>query len=405
MPDNDDLVAETPAHGAIIPSDELAYRLRQQQLVADFGYYALKTEALPALLQEATRVAAEGLNVKFAKVLEHRRHERGFLMVAGVGWRDGLVGIATVGDDLESPAGYAFQTGTSVISNHLADEQRFRTPKMLLEHGIKRAMNVIIGTEECRYGVLEADTTNEGRFEKADVAFLESFANLLGVAVQRAQREEALRGSEERLQVALTHQEVLTSEISHRVKNSLAIVSGLLTMQSRASTHEDVKHALTSASHRVHTIAAVHDRLWRQRDVRSVDLKEFVSDLCKQFAAATSAKSITCSAPSISLASDQAVTLGLLFNELVTNVFKYAYDGADGPVSIELVEMSDNIVELIVADQGRGMPQGLDPMSGKSLGLKLIASLSQQLGATPQWDTSSRGTTFRLKFKIMQVHA
>ncbi|WP_426240916.1 hypothetical protein [Pararhizobium sp. DWP1-1-3] len=98
-----------------IPSEELAYRLRQQRLAADFGYYALKSVNLRELLQEATRATADGLNVKFAEVLEHRVDTKGFLAVAGVGWREGLIGVAIVGDDLESPAGYAYHTGQSVF--------------------------------------------------------------------------------------------------------------------------------------------------------------------------------------------------------------------------------------------------------------------------------------------------
>src|SRR5262249_32641600 len=66
------------------------------------------------------------------------------LVRAGVGWHEGIVGVATVGADLESPSGFALRTGKPVISNHLENEQRFRTPELLVEHGIRRAMNVIL---------------------------------------------------------------------------------------------------------------------------------------------------------------------------------------------------------------------------------------------------------------------
>jgi two-component sensor histidine kinase len=399
LSDRNDIQAEAPPKSeGTIPAEELAYRLRQQRLAADFGYYALKTDSLAELLQEATRVTAEGLNTRFAKVLEHRSHGQGFLMVTGVGWREGLVGNAIVEDDIESPSGYAFKTGKPVISNHLENEERFRTPEMLVEHGIKRAVNVLIQTDEGRYGILEVDSMNEGKFEEADVAFLEGFANLLGIAIQRGRREQQVKLSEARLQAALDHQAVLTQEISHRVKNSLAAVGGLLSMQARTSTNDDVKQALADAGSRVNTIAAVHDRLWRQSDVRTINLREFVTDLCDQFAAAVANHEITCKAPDIAIATDQAITLGLLANEVITNAFKYAYGGGPGPVSLEITECEDGKLRLAIADQGTGMPSGIDVTSSKSLGVKLIRSLSQQLGGIPDWLPMNPGTSFEVRF-------
>lgn len=398
LADSVDVEQEVPVNtNGHIASEELGYRLRQQRLTADFGAYALRTDNLADLLQESTRVTAQGLNVAFSKVLEHRS-EGGFLVVAGVGWRDGIVGVTTVGEDLESPAGFAYHTEKPVISNHLENEQRFRTPPMLVEHGIRRAINVIIRTDGHRYGVLEADTPDQGKFEEADVAFMEGFATLLGLAIHRAQREVEMRSSEARLQTALQHQEVLTQEISHRVKNSLAAVGGLLAMQARTTDNDVVKNALGEAGNRVNTIAAIHDRLWRQKDLRSVRLREFVDDLCEQFRTAVSSKSITCTAPDIVISADKAITLGLLANELVTNAFKYAYDGGDGPVALVMIMVADSGLRLEVIDHGRGMPRGFDASTNRSLGIRLVRSLSQELGGTPEWLEGGPGTTFRLEF-------
>src|SRR4051812_17091574 len=180
-----------------------------------------------------------------------------------------VVGSARTGADIESPSGYAFQTGDPVISNHLEGEGRFRTPKVLEEHGIKRAINVIIRAEGEPFGVLEVDSPTEGRFTEADIAFLQGFANLLGGAIGRQRTEEALRRSEARLQQALTHQEVLTREISHRVKNSLTMVASLLGMQGRTAADPALRAALTDARTRVLTIAKVHDQLWRRNEVQT----------------------------------------------------------------------------------------------------------------------------------------
>jgi PAS domain S-box-containing protein len=186
----------SPEQG-VTSADELAYRLRQQELLAGFGRLALGTQDFTSLLEEATRLCAEGLHTRFAKIMEYLPDEDRFIVVAGVGWKPGVIGSRT-GADLESPTGYAFRTGSPVISSHLEREGRFRTPRILAEHGIRRAINVPIATETSRYGVLEGDSPLEGRFTEADLAFMQGFANLLGVALERRRGEDRLRLAHQR---------------------------------------------------------------------------------------------------------------------------------------------------------------------------------------------------------------
>ncbi|KQS84815.1 histidine kinase dimerization/phosphoacceptor domain -containing protein [Rhizobium sp. Leaf383] len=388
----------SPRPSEALPHEELAYRLRQQRLLADFGYFALTDGAFEALLQEATRVAALGLSVGLSKVLEHRGNGAGFTVIAGVGWHAGVVGNATVGDDLESPAGYAFHSAKAVISNHLANEQRFRTPALLVEHGVTRAINVIIQTEALRYGVLEVDTPSEGRFDEHDVVFLEGLAGLLGVAIQRDRREQQLRVSETALKAALAFQEVLTQEVSHRVKNSLSIVAGLLSMQARTSANLDVSNALRAAGRRVGTVAAVHDRLWRNNQSRSVDLEEFLGGLSCQLAASVSGSVVDCQSVSVNVSTEQAVTLGLLVNELVTNAFKYAYDEDGGRIEVNLSRIEESGLRLSVRDFGNGLPADFDEAASGGLGLRLIRSIGVQLGGRATWKPGDPGAVYELEF-------
>ncbi len=372
-------------------ADELLYRLQQQKTAAQFGYFALKNESLPELLQEAVRLSALGVGATQAKYMEHLGNGQGFLVAAGVGWKEGVVGRARVGDDLESPAGYAFHTKQAVISNHLANEERFRTPALLVEHGIMRALNVIIRTEQKPYGVLEVDSPNDGKFDEADVAFMESFASILGVAIQREERSAKLRE-------AVRHQEVLTQEASHRVKNSLTLVAGLLSMQARASGNDDVSRALRDAGHRVQTVAAVHDKLWRNNQIKSINLDAFVADLCEQLQASAPGTSVKCSGDSVEIGTDQAVTIGLLVNELVTNAIKYAYDQQGGKVDVAIKRNGTGSVRLVVEDRGKGLPENFDPASRESLGVRLITSLCNQLETVPDWQRTNPGTRFVIDF-------
>ncbi len=180
------------------PAGELSLRLRQVELVVGFGRFSLRHDDIQMILDEACAIAADGLGAQFAKVLAYDRERRDFLVQAGLGWRQGVVGHARLGSDLASPAGFAFRTGEAVISNHLATEARFRTPALLAEHGIHRAINVLIGDEEGgrrRFGVLEVDSADRGDFTRHDIAFLEALANTLADSLEKQKRlDAAIRG-------------------------------------------------------------------------------------------------------------------------------------------------------------------------------------------------------------------
>jgi GAF domain-containing protein len=165
------------------PTTELEYRLRQQALLAELGRRAIATDDVDVLLQEASRLVALGLETSFCKILEYLPDKGTLLVRAGVGWADDVIGSATVGADLNSPAGYALHTGKPVITNDLAKERRFRTPRLLRRHGIQRAINVIVCTGGESFGVLEADSEIGGTFNEHDIDFLQGAANLLGVAI------------------------------------------------------------------------------------------------------------------------------------------------------------------------------------------------------------------------------
>jgi len=285
----------------------------------------LQTRDIGQILQRATELCAQGLEARFAKVLEYLPDENRLLVRAGIGWTSGTIGRVSLGVDLESPAGYAFQTGQMVISNHLQKETRFRTPTLLSDHGIRRAINVLIargGEDHLPFGVLEVDSPDPGQFDVADADFLAGFAGLLGIAIERQHADAELRE-------ALEHQAMLTREMSHRVKNSLASVVGLLRVQSRSAQSEDVRNALKDAASRITTIAQVHDHLWRSTKIGFVDIADFAGELCRKLQETLSHK-VSCTFGHLMISADKAIPLGLLINELVTNSAKHAYPDGSG---------------------------------------------------------------------------
>src|SRR5947209_15705537 len=129
-------VVEVNANNQPAVGSSLRLRIRQQEILAELGVLSLQGTPFSELLSQTASLTAEGLEAEFCKVLEYQRQQARFLVTAGVGWGSDVIGIATVGADIESPAGYALVTGKPVISNHLENEDRFRTPELLVRHGI-----------------------------------------------------------------------------------------------------------------------------------------------------------------------------------------------------------------------------------------------------------------------------
>lgn len=360
----------------------LGYRLTQQAILSDFGLRALQQSSLDDLLDDAARSAAKGMRTSLAKILEYRPDHADLLMRAGVGWQNGVIGKVSIGADAESPAGFAFQSGSPVISNHLEKEERFRTPEVMARHGVRRAINVVIARIGGPWGVLEVDSSNAGEFEAADLAFLQGLANLVGVASDRIAVEEQLRQSVE-------HQQILVKEASHRVKNSLAMLSSLMKMHARSARTDEAATALGDASDRILAVAATHDQVWRQEAGENVDLSDLLPQLCHQLDEQAPDHEIHCNIDSFVVTTSAATSVALLVTEAVTNAIKYAYpNGGRGSIEIKLVRAGETAT-LIVSDNGVGLPVDFDPIKAQasSLGIRLIRTLSASVGDEAEFST------------------
>jgi two-component sensor histidine kinase len=374
-------------------SRALAKRIRQQEILAELGVTALQGADFERLIRDAARLTAEGMQAEFCKVLEHIPAENRLLVRAGVGWGPDIVGKATVGAELDSPAGFALRTGRPVISNHLENEQRFRTPELLVQYGIHRAINVILQGDGKPFGVLEVDSCSEEEFTTQDLAFLQGAANVLGTAIERERQERNLKA-------ALALQEVLVSEIGHRVKNSLAIVVSMLQLQvSRLSDPEVTRH-LEEAAHRISAIAKAHERILEQRTGSgSVDLGAYLEDVCRDLNDAVSPTRIEIEAqPGIMVTTDRAIPIALITNELITNAAKYAYEGQAGLIKVRLAR-GPQAIELFVRDAGVGLPSEFD-LDASGLGLRIVRAFTRQLKAEIAVRQLEPGTEFGLSIPL-----
>lgn len=368
---------------------ELQQRIRQQEILATLGVTALHGASFDELLHSTARMVAQGLRADFSKVLEYVPSENRFLVRAGIGWEPGVVGEATVGADLASPAGYALRTGKPVISNHLENEERFRTPEILRQHGVHRAMNVILQGDGRPFGVLEVDSRSDDEFLEQDIAFLQGAANLLGMAIERDRHERSLRA-------ALDRHQVLLDEMNHRVKNSLMIVSSMLQLQASEVGDPVVTQHLTEAAQRVTAIGQVHDQLSRGSDVERMDIGRYIESVCKDLDASVPQCAVRSEMqPGIEIASDRAISTALIVNELIANAAKYASPGrAGGEIRVRISAEDNDALSISVRDEGEGLPADFDLARPKGLGMRIVMAFVGQLGGTMAVQQHDPGTEF-----------
>lgn len=172
--------------------------LQQQTVVAELGQRALMGTDLASIFDKATVLVAKNLQVEYCKVLELLPDENALLLRAGVGWREGLVGSATVGAGTNSQAGYTLLSSKPVIVKDLREEKRFSGLKLLHDHGVISGISVMIHGKDRPFGVLGAHTTRRRMFTRDDIHFLQSVSNVLAEAIERHRNEAALKESESR---------------------------------------------------------------------------------------------------------------------------------------------------------------------------------------------------------------
>ena len=366
--------------------------LEERAKFADFGLLAVDGADLDELLHQAAVEAARSLDVSYVKVLQYLPDEKCFLVRQGVGWGEGVVGAARIAADIESPAGYALQTGRPVISNELHKEERFRIPQLLREHDVKSAANVIIKARENIFGVLEADSREPRTFGEDDLKFLQGYATLLAFAIEQA------RLHEQHAQLAAQH-ELLLQELQHRVKNNNQSLLSLLRLQLATVTNMEARENLQKIENRIRALGFVNAQLQAGTRANLVDLGQYLMAIVAslfnfQNGGETEVK-LTTQISQVEVSTERAQAIGLILNEFLTNSFKYAFGEGHGHFSLHL-EHEGGRAQLVMADDGPGMPEGARP----GLGLNLIDILTKQIEGEARWDSPGKGARLTLEFPI-----
>lgn len=195
----------------------------------------------------------------------------------------------------------------------------------------------------------------------------------------------------------------LLKEIHHRVKNNLQIVMSLLSTQSAYLQNDDAIEAILESENRVQSIALIHQKLYNSQNVASISMPDYTTDLTLQLSQAfdTSSRKIRIRnfIEDIYLDLSQAVPLGLILNEAITNAIKYAFDPGGGEIIITFKRKNPDSAVLTVADNGKGLPTGFNIGTTNSLGMEMMQGLSKQLKGTFHIETSS-GTIIQIEFEL-----
>jgi two-component sensor histidine kinase len=212
--------------------------------------------------------------------------------------------------------------------------------------------------------------------------------------------------AEERIRASLKEKEVLLKEIHHRVKNNLQIVSSLLEFQADSISDPQSRNFFHECQGRINSMALIHEKLYQTRDFACIDLGEYLEHLARHllrsYAADNTSISLKMAVGKVPLGIDEAIPCGLIANELVSNALKYAFPaGGTGEIVVRCDADSDGWVTMSIADNGVGLPAGLDFSRTETLGYQLVVMLTKQLRGTVEV-RSDHGVAVTVRFSAKE---
>ena len=397
-------------------------KIPQQSAIAELGKQALRETGLQSFLDAAVRLLAETLGVEFCKVLELTPDKKHLLLKAGVGWKEGYVGQATVGTQRESQAGYTLQQESPVVVEDLRDEERFTAPPLLVEHDVSSGLSVVIRGDRGYFGVLGAHSTKPRKFSKHDIDFFDYVGYLLGLIFQRdrniterRQAGEALKRSERLRAVG-----ELSAGISHNLNDLLTGILG--PAQLLRSTTDDPEvvgrlDEILAAGWRARELVrrlGLSLRGPRQGGPLGVEVKEVISEAIQLVWPSwkDEAKRPRASIEIVTEFQDVGAIRGTRsdFQDVMVNLLSNSVDAMpEGGVITIAAEAIGELVQITVKDTGVGMDEDLrrrifEPLFttkagiGNGLGLAMVHGTIAGWGGSIDVESAvGQGSTFTLR--------
>lgn len=369
-------------------SNEVERIRRQRATLAEFGAHALGNDDLPSLLQEATARVSDAIEVDLVKAMQLVDDGRTLLIVAGVNWRPGVVGHATMSADESTPGGYALAHDAPVISRDLSLEDRFTVPDLLVSHGVQSMINVVIKGKEGPFGILEVDAHEKCDFDDDDVNFLQNYANLLAGAIDRL-------SAQKKLTQAAARNEMLARELQHRVKNILAMVRAL-SRQTLAKSRSLEGYAQAFEG-RIAALARTQNLLTVSQ-AGLISLRALAEEELEAHGA-EKGRTVSLEGPDLLLPARAAQVLGLIFHELATNAVKHGAlsQAQGGRIALSWNADSERI-QLRWHESGVKLADR-EPPKGAGTGI-ILETLPYMLGGTSQLNFHADGVECLLEFPV-----
>jgi two-component sensor histidine kinase len=235
----------------------------------------------------------------------------------------------------------------------------------------------------------------------------EDFTALLRSAIEdallRRRLERENEAAQEEVRLARDRAEAMLREVNHRVGNSLQLVSSFISLQLRQMSDEGARSALREAQVRIQAVAHVHRRLYTSSDMATVELDEYLTGLIEELGKSVGpghgSPRLSLRAQPMRVTTDQAVSLGVIVTELVTNAVKYAYEpGLGGEIRVVLEPAPDGRAMLTVEDDGPGMGDGKP--KGTGLGSKIVSAMAGGLRSAVEFDAAHVGVRAQIVFDL-----
>ncbi len=235
------------------------------------------------------------------------------------------------------------------------------------------------------------------------LSLIDEFAGITLMKWELERKEKKRREAEEYLKKSLAEKEILLREVHHRVKNNMQIISSILRMQSRNIDDPRLKEVLQESQNRIHSMALIHENLYNNKTLSDIKFSSYIKSLsgniARTYASQQASVNFDYQIDDAYLPMDIAIPCGLIINELISNSFKYAFaDKSTGTISIHFKHIIEDQFQLIVSDNGIGIPDKIDITKTKSLGMKILQKLVQQIEGELKYDFSN-GTKFTIIFK------
>jgi two-component sensor histidine kinase/CheY-like chemotaxis protein len=275
-----------------------------------------------------------------------------------------------------------------------AGPEGFREPKL---EGLRRGLSRLASGDPGRPAIIECEGGAGHLVLKAALALPpgqeEDWSHALVALVDVTEEKEAERRQER----GLRDKELLMKELEHRVKNSMGLISSILSLESDRLPDTAARRVLADARERVQTVSSIYDLLSRSAETGCLDSRIQFEELARLFRETYLEKgrgiAIETAVESHPIGVRQSVSLGLIINELLTNAAKYAFPGGRGGVIRLGLRLEGDRIVIIVSDDGVGLPPGFDPATAGSaagtgdqgaagLGLRLVGLLAEELCAT-----------------------